>query len=58
MYAQYINMDILGARSSSAQEQVKIYEGRVRSSGRCAKLSDVIDEILDATFQDFPGESG
>lgn len=38
-----------------ASEQV--YQMTVSSSGRCGALSEVIDEMLDAGFQEFPGES-
>jgi hypothetical protein len=36
----------------------KVYEGRVVTDGACASMSGVIDIMLDAMFEDFPGESG
>lgn len=36
----------------------QVYQLLVISSGKCATLSAVIDEMLEAGFQEFPGESG
>jgi len=36
----------------------QVYQMTVSSSGRCGALSEVIDEMLNAGFEEFPGESG
>lgn len=36
----------------------KVYEGRVVTDGKCGSMSEVIDIMLDAMFEEFPGESG
>lgn len=36
----------------------QVYHLSIASAGRCSALSQVIDEMLEAGFRDFPGESG
>ncbi len=36
----------------------KVYEGRLRSSGPCSQMNQVIDELVEGFFQKFPDGSG
>lgn len=47
-----------GAVPSSASAPNRVFEGRARSRGSISQLSPVMPYLIDALFQDFPGQSG
>jgi hypothetical protein len=51
-------VDMVDAESLSSEEPIRIYEGRTISSGSCNMIGEVIDEMIEAMFTDFPSESG
>ena len=51
-------MDIVDAGSLRIGAFRKIYEIRAKSTGGCSVIAEVFDEMLEAMFWDFPGESG
>lgn len=57
-YVRYVNLDILDARASTPGNPTIVYAGRLRSAGWCGILGEVIDEMLTALFEGFPGISG
>ncbi|MCF8468225.1 MAG: hypothetical protein K9G33_12550 [Sneathiella sp.] len=57
-YSRFISIDIVEADTATSNNPVRIYEGKVKSVGRCPTLAGVFDEVLDALFQDFPGVNG
>ena len=57
-YTRAIALDIVNAKSMEAGKPVKVYEMRARSTGSCSSINGVFDEILEAMFKSFPGESG
>jgi hypothetical protein len=58
MHRQTVALDIVTADSLNQKESVKLYEGRTISSGDCAVIVEVFDELLEAIFADFPGKNG
>lgn len=46
------------AGDKASVEASKVYESKLISHGRCGSMAGVMDTLLDALFQDFPGESG
>ncbi|VAW98339.1 hypothetical protein MNBD_GAMMA21-1405 [hydrothermal vent metagenome] len=57
-YSRAIAMDIVIAKSFLQGEPKVLLESRAKSSGSCSQIVEVFDEILEAMFDDFPGESG
>lgn len=57
-YTRAIAMDIVDAASLKTGALRKIYEIRATSTGGCSVMAEVFDEILEAMFRDFPGQSG
>ncbi len=57
-YTRAIALDIVNAKSVESGKPVKLYEMRARSTGSCSSINGVFDEILEAMFKSFPGESG
>ena len=57
-HRQTVALDIVTADSLNQKESVKLYEGRTISSGDCAVIVEVFDELLEAMFTDFPGKNG
>ena len=58
VYARAIAIDIVEIGESRQGAPEKRYEIRAKSTGTCSALTEVFDEMLDAMFTDFPGESG
>lgn len=58
MYRRQIAMDIVSAESLDSDQISKQYEIRAISRGSSSMLVMVFDEMLEAIFQDFPGEHG
>lgn len=57
-YNRAIALDIVDAPSFKLGSPKKVYEGRTKSKGSCSVIVEVFDEMLEAMFSDFPGESG
>lgn len=57
-YSRAIALDIVDAASIKEGHPKKILESRTKSVGSCSSFAGVFDEILEAMFKDFPGESG
>lgn len=58
VYTRAIAMDIVDAQSLKTETPNKIYEIRAKSTGSCSVIAEVFDEMLEAMFKKFPGESG
>ncbi len=56
-YNRAVHLDIFDNQPSSINPS-KIYESKVISTGSCGVISEVIDEMFDALFRNFRGESG
>ena len=57
-YSRAIALDIVDAASIKEGHPKKVFESRTKSVGACSAIAGVFDEILDAMFKDFPGQSG
>lgn len=57
-YPRVVAVDIYDVDWSDTENAERVYEMMVRSSGTCGAISQVIDEMLEAGFMAFPGESG
>lgn len=57
-FTRAIAMDIVAADSLKSGTPRKIYEIRATSTGGCSAMAEVFDEMLEAMFFDFPGDSG
>lgn len=53
VYPRRLDIDIVKARDGKM-----IFEGKVKSYGRQSDLTEVMPYLVDAMFQNFPGESG
>lgn len=58
MYGRNLDLAIIDDRRSSKDKIVKVYEGRVASSGSSADIAVVLPTMIEALFKDFPGQSG
>jgi hypothetical protein len=56
VYNRIVRLDIYQLENGRQGE--KVFESKAVSTGSCGALSEVIDEILDATFQNFPDTNG
>jgi hypothetical protein len=57
-YTSNLALDIVDASSLKSDKPIKIYEGRVKSTGLCADLNSKTDYMVIALFWEFPGTSG
>lgn len=57
-YTRAIALDIVDAGSLKSGAPKKLYEARAKSTGSCSVIAGVFEEMLDAMFKNFPGESG
>lgn len=57
-YTRVLALDLLDRQQFNVGRVEKVYEVKLTSKGRCAQMAAVYDEMLDALFKDFPGESG
>ena len=57
-YNRNLAMDIVITKTLNDKFPEKIYEARLTSRGSCGILSQVMDEFIEALFEDFPGKSG
>lgn len=58
IYTSAIAIDIVERANLKDNDPQRLYEGRARSSSRCAAITPIFDEMLSALFEDFPGVSG
>jgi len=58
MYGRNLDLTIIDDRKSSKDNVVKVYEGRVASSGSSADIAVVLPTMIEALFKNFPGQSG
>ena len=57
-YVRAIAIDVVETESFKTSTPNKILELRSKSSGICSAIAAVIDEMLEATFKEFPGKNG
>jgi hypothetical protein len=57
-YSRAIALDIVDSASIKEGKPKKVFELRTKSVGSSSAISCVFNEMLDAMFKDFPGESG
>lgn len=57
-YTRAIALDIVDAASLKEGHPKKVFESRAKSTGRCSVIAGVFEEMLEAMFKDFPGQSG
>ena len=57
-YKRSLALDIVEAATVEDGEPVKVFEGRLTSSGSCGIMREVIDEMIEAIFTDFPNANG
>lgn len=57
-YTRVLNLDILDNKKSNKSTVVKVFEGKVKSTGSSASFSTVSQCLIDSLFKDFPGENG
>lgn len=58
VYTRQLTIEIWDPGSEGGLAPAQIYSAAVRSRGTCGRLSAVVDEMLTAAFEGFPGESG
>lgn len=57
-YKGNLAIDMVTAASLESRNPEKVYQGRLTSTGSCSRISEVIDEMIDALFTKFPSGSG
>ena len=57
-FLKNLALDIAEAKSYEGSGVIKIYEGRVESSGSCGRRTTVVPSMIRALFKNFPGKSG
>jgi hypothetical protein len=57
-YKRNLAIDMVTASSLESGNPEKVYEGRLKSTGYCGSIGEVIDEMIDALFIKFPSGSG
>lgn len=60
-YTRAIALDIVVAKSfktGKIDKAQKVYESKVKSTGECAVVAGIFDQLLEAMFQNFPGDNG
>ena len=58
IYTRNIAIDIAERASLNTAQPVKVYEGRLTSTGSCSQIPEVIDELIEAMFRKFPDGAG
>jgi hypothetical protein len=58
IYNRSLWLEILDAKTSTASSPVKVFEGRVQSSGGSSDIAAVLPTMIEALFKNFPGPSG
>lgn len=57
-YSRHLDIDIVDANSIDGTTPKKRYEIRAKSKGSCPTIEAVFKGMVDAIFQEFPGENG
>ena len=57
VYTRFIALDIYDLESSGTKPE-KIFESRLTSVGTCGSIAQVIDELLQTLFSNFPYTTG
>jgi hypothetical protein len=57
-YPRALIVNIVALPRNAGEEPRQVYMMKALSTGQCRTLSAVIDPILDAVFDDFPGKNG
>jgi hypothetical protein len=57
-YTRAIALDIVDAASLKEGHPKRVLESRAKSTGSCSTVAGVFEEMLEAMFTDFPGQSG
>ena len=57
-FNRHLLLTIIDARKSHGEDVIKVYEGRVLSSGSTGEISVILPIMIDALFKTFPGASG
>lgn len=58
-FTRAIALDIVESESIQPDRKiVKTYEGRAKSTGSCSQIAAVFETMLQAIFEDFPGQNG
>lgn len=58
IYTRALILDIYKVDELMSGQSKRIYEAKLTSQGKCGAIGPVFDEMLEALFEDFPGESG
>ena len=58
VYTRTLGIAMWETAENGVAQQRQVYSAAVRSRGTCGRLSSVIDEMLVAAFDGFPGENG
>lgn len=58
IYTRFLFVDILDAKMSTTNNPVKVFEGRVKSGGRKSDVAEVLPTMIEALFNNFPGQNG
>ena len=53
-YTRQLAMDLVETSTLESKKINKVYEGRVKSVGRCSMVSTVMPEMIESLFRDFP----
>ena len=58
-YTRYLSLDIIDKDSTLSEDKInRVYEAKVISSGRTSQLPEIVPVMIEALFEEFPGESG
>jgi hypothetical protein len=58
IYTRSVNLTLLQRESRDAKEPVRVFEGKIISRGTCPLLAQIMPEMLQGLFLDFPHTSG
>ncbi len=58
VYARFFTLDIIDLKKSSKENIVKVFEGKVKSTGSSGSFSIVGGCLIRSLFDGFPGENG
>lgn len=58
VYSRNLAMDIVETKSLGQKNPIKVFEGRIKSSGCSSQINEVMPPLVEAMFQNFPGTSG
>jgi hypothetical protein len=57
-YSRQFILTVIDRAKSSDESIVKVFEGRVRSSGSTGEISAIMPALIEAMFKNFPGMNG